>query len=39
VDTSGTTVGRRKGIGFTYDVEKVIDPQSLTYVLIVLLLV
>jgi hypothetical protein len=39
VDTFGTTVVERKGIGFTYDVEKVIDLQSTTYVLIVLLLV
>ena len=39
VDASGTTMVERKGIGFTYDVEKVIDPQSNTYALIVLLLV
>ena len=29
----------KKGIGFTYEVEKVIDPQSNTYALIVPLLV
>ena len=39
MDTSGTTLVERKGIGFTYDIEKVIDTQSTTYALIVLLLV